>query len=90
MSADQRKYSIDEIDRMRRAVKELSMGWTARFYSGSRALFEPSFEEIEGKLRTYMLNGTAPEELDEVVGEDRARLEKEQARFRNSHLKNTA
>ena len=42
-----RKYSIDEIDRMRRAVHDICR----------------NNDLVEDRLRTYMLNGTEPEEL---------------------------
>jgi hypothetical protein len=45
----ERKYSIAEIDRMRRAVA-----------------FSCSCKEVEDRLRTYMLNGTDPEELERM------------------------
>lgn len=53
----QRKYSIDEIDRMRFAVGRL------HFSSGP---YNPRNEaaRLEDLLRTYMTNGTAPEELE--------------------------
>lgn len=50
----QRKYSINEIDRMRSAIHQASY-----WYRG----FE-SHEQTEDKLRTHMLNGTEPEELE--------------------------
>lgn len=47
-----RKYSLDEIDRMRMAVHDISGG------NGV------SLSLVEERLRTYMLNGTSPEELE--------------------------
>jgi hypothetical protein len=44
--SEQRKYSVDEIERMRDAVRHLT-----------------THLEVEDQLRTYMLNGTDPEEL---------------------------
>ena len=48
-----RKYSVAEIDRMRNAVYGL--------YPES---YWPKAPEVEDRLRTYMLNGTTPEELE--------------------------
>ncbi len=49
-----RKYSVAEIDRMRHAISCGYMG--------------PSNSTlIEDRLRTYMLNGTDPEELEQDV-----------------------
>lgn len=51
----ERKYSVAEIDRMRDYLLQ-NTDW-----SGSRPAFEA---RIEDTLRTYMLNGTEPEELE--------------------------
>jgi hypothetical protein len=51
----ERKYSVSEIDRMRRAVALMMIGPCR---NGA---------EVEDRLRTYMLNGTDPEELDEAA-----------------------
>ncbi len=55
-----RKYSVAEIDHMRKTVRRLiySMGVT-------NSQWEESSRIVEDRLRTYMLNGTDPEELDE-------------------------
>jgi hypothetical protein len=50
-----RKYSIAEIDRMRNAVR---LTIPDRGDSGVQII------EIEERLRTYMSNGTEPEELE--------------------------
>lgn len=49
----QRKYSVPEIDRMRMAIYGLypESNWTKA-------------PEVEDRLRTYMLNGTTPDELE--------------------------
>ena len=52
----ERKYSVSEIDQMRRDVAGV-MRW-----AGTPA-------EVEDQLRTHMLNGTAPEELTEASKE---------------------
>jgi hypothetical protein len=46
-----RKYSLDEITQMRLAVLDLAGGHRA------------SLTVVEDQLRTYMQNGTEPEEL---------------------------
>jgi hypothetical protein len=51
----ERKYSVAEIDRMRAAVATKSFG-------------DPG---VEDRLRTYMLNGTDPDELEASVAESR-------------------
>ena len=53
----QRKYSVGEIDRMRTLIGCLY--WPGISYDpGQRSA------EIEDRLRTYMLNGTDPSELE--------------------------
>jgi hypothetical protein len=61
---DSRKYSVAEIDRMRAAIRR-------RFpmkYSGAigvpMKLTDEYDTQVEDQLRTYMLNGTEPDELD--------------------------
>lgn len=54
----ERKYLVAEIDRMRRAI---SFGYSC---DGSA--------DIENRLRTYMLNGTSPEELEQMASENYA------------------
>lgn len=55
-----RKYSIQEIDRLRAALVFKLFGADTRM--------------VEEQLRTYMFNGTGPEELEEQVAEIRRRL----------------
>jgi hypothetical protein len=52
----ERKYSVSEIDRMRRAITEVV--WDQHWSPKTQA------PVIEDRLRTYMLNGTEPEELE--------------------------
>lgn len=47
-----RKYSVAEIDRMRKAID-------STYYLQAPA--------VEDRLRTYMLNGTDPEELERAM-----------------------
>ena len=55
----ERKYSVAEIDQMRRDVRELNGG-----HSGNDMV-------AEEMLRTYMLNGTEPDELKEAADKRR-------------------
>ena len=50
-----RKYSVSEIERMRNAVRLMIPD---RLDAALRVI------EIEERLRTYMINGTEPEELE--------------------------
>lgn len=73
------KYSIEEIDEMRRSVRE-KLRWEFYFYWDSeapehpRSLGDADAERVERELRTYMLNGTTVDEL-------RASATKAQAEF---------
>lgn len=54
--SEQKRYTLDEIDRMRAAVGNMfPMGVPYR--QSERTV------EIEARLRTYMANGTDPDEL---------------------------
>ena len=53
-----RKYSVEEIDRMRRAISR------GRFFGDGAYRPAERTEQIESLLRTYMLNGTTPLELE--------------------------
>lgn len=55
----ERKYSISEIDQMRRALEALASYRHQVFHPAERAA------AVEDRLRTHMLNGTDPEELEE-------------------------
>ncbi len=54
-----RKYSLDEIDKMRGALRTLCIHLEVPY------LPKEKNAEIEDQLRTYMLNGTDPDELKE-------------------------
>lgn len=56
----ERKYSVGEIDHMRRCIR-FSYPSGVSYYEQERAA------EIENRLRTYMQNGTDPRELDEMM-----------------------
>lgn len=61
------RYSVGEIDRMRAAIDSI------RIYSGPApcgAADQTIY--VEQRLRTYMLNGTRPEELEKQVEQKRA------------------
>jgi hypothetical protein len=55
----ERKYSVSEIDKMRQAVDVLLTRNGVPFRKADRVV------EIEQRLRTYMMNGTDPKELEE-------------------------
>lgn len=55
-----RKYSVTEIDRMRAAVVRMT-GWNE--YDPCPSSERPT--RAEEKLRTYMLNGCSPEEIED-------------------------
>lgn len=57
-----RKYTVAEIDRMRRAI-EWSYPSGVTYYQAERSA------EIEDRLRTYMVNGTDPSELEQAMRE---------------------
>lgn len=53
------KYSVDEIDRMRDALtRRYGFKWP---WVGAA---EPYSRDVEDKLRTYMIGGVTPEELE--------------------------
>lgn len=54
-----RKYTVGEIDRMRALIR-WSYPCEVPFYETARA------KDIEERLRTYMLNGTTVDELEEM------------------------
>ncbi len=58
----ERRYSFEEINRMRTALNYLLM---APFGIDNKA-------QVEDQLRTYMINGTDPEELEQQAAKWRA------------------
>ncbi len=52
----ERKYTVAEIDQMRELIQ-------GSYPDGWPYMHDEREAEIEGRLRTYMLNGTNPEEL---------------------------
>ena len=70
-----RRYSIDEIDRMRKAICRMQ-----RFNPFERPMREPS---VETQLRTAMIGGVSPQELEDKADEFWARIrERREARRR--------
>ena len=67
----ERKYSIDEIDRMRRSLEDLMTHW--QYYGSGASGTPPKAADVEEHLRTHMQNGTEPEELEAQA--DRQRQE---------------
>lgn len=65
------RYSLSEIDRMRRAL--LTLVWQEVAYRR-----EGQHEIVaEDRLRTHMLNGTPPDELERAASEMKVRQERE-------------
>lgn len=62
---EQRKYSLAEIDSMCRYVSDILTDW--QYSADGKSASGPgrSSSEVEDRLRTYMLNGTEPDELRE-------------------------
>ena len=75
-----RKYSVDELDRMRAALIERHPIREVSFATLGMGESEPTEEtyrrrhemsaRVEDELRTHMLNGTNPDELDVPTKED--------------------
>lgn len=69
------KYTVLEIDRMRRATKELMFplkAWiscTMAQRAGGFVSEETIWQRVESQLRTYMLTGIRPEELESLQKE---------------------
>lgn len=61
--SEQRKYSVTEIDEMRLSIAHI-------YYFGETYDGRERTADIENRLRTYMLNGTDPEELKAVAEEN--------------------
>jgi hypothetical protein len=69
--AQERRYTLAEIDRMRSAIKRRAEAWVLY----STGLFQTDPQEVrdrryEDELRTHLLNGTEPEELEEAAREE--------------------
>jgi hypothetical protein len=58
-----RKYTLDEIDRMRKA---LNRKW-GRQHQGIPYYHQEMHSEIETELRTLIMNGSAPEEIEQFA-----------------------
>jgi hypothetical protein len=69
-----RKYSLGEIDRMRRCVHELSIEY---MMDGPKvSCFRlPADAKVEERLRTYLIAGTSPEELEDAVQKLKEKLD---------------
>lgn len=72
----ERAYTVAEIDEMRGFVETLVRGvghWTVMPSGGLMGRYLDHMNQreydacIEGRLRTYMVNGTAPDELREAA-----------------------
>lgn len=62
-----RKYSVAEIDAMRECI-----GWM--YPSGVSYLQGERAADIENRLRTYMTNGTEPDELQKAARKSLERM----------------
>lgn len=69
----ERKYTVAEIDRMRKAI-EWSYPCGVSFQRSERDA------DVENRLRTYMQNGTDPEEL-EAIAKKRIEIEVQSQRM---------
>lgn len=82
-----RKYTLAEIDQMRRDI-EWSYPSGVSYYPDARSA------EIERRLQTYMANGTTPGEVrrmrEEAMAVDMARHEAEQAYWTEQAAKKSA
>jgi len=80
----ERKYSVAEIDRMRAALKIINpLSYRLPIDQRDLDVRERHHElMVEEWLRTHMLNGTGPEELEEAacIASERWRLEIERSR----------
>lgn len=56
---EQRRYTVLEIERMRAAIN-----WRLEVVGGSLGGQRDRMEQVEAHLRTYMLNGTEPLDLE--------------------------
>jgi len=60
-----RKYSIDELDIMRKCIITLYAPRPSSDYSQGYPNIRNWAQSVEDTLRTFMVNGTSPEELKE-------------------------
>ena len=81
-------YSVPEIERMRRALRSLlfPIVWFSSTSGETHGSGRPGDDDrrIEGQLRTYMLAGTRPEELETLAAERAAVSERERLRLTSS------
>jgi len=86
--AQERKYSLTEIDAMRRAVRDLGTYW--QFSSNGASGSPPKDDVVEQQLRTHMQNGTEPSELTEAAAKrhrDGIESAKRSEEFMREHYK---
>ena len=57
----ERKYSVSEIDQMRGFIEALTLEYGVGYQR------EQLEAQVEDRLRTYMLNGTEPVELEQAA-----------------------
>lgn len=65
------KYSVEEMDRMRKAIQDLHVTSWHRYSDGAfgGGSMGDNRKIVEEYLRSYMLNGTTPEELEQAAEE---------------------
>lgn len=65
------KYTVLEIARMRDSIQELMFPWqwVSPTTSGRPGLALDDYQRVEAQLRTYMLAGIRPEELETLQKE---------------------
>lgn len=71
MIAVSRIYSVPEIDRMRDACRSIECGTQ---FGHSSAPFDLAYRFAEERLRTYMLAGAAPEDVEQAARVQLARF----------------
>jgi len=75
-----KKYSISDIDRMRNALRYLKIENMVPYYEEELAA------AVEDQLRTHMMNGTDPHELEQAIQKKR-QLEHEWEREREERMR---
>lgn len=78
----ERKYSVLEIDRMRNAIRrQFPLVLIGTTLGGPTTLTFEYDAQVEDRLRTYMLNGTDPDELDPAQQQSLIALQSRGNRF---------
>jgi hypothetical protein len=75
------RYTVLEIDEMRSAIFEIMNPVRWMSATSAMVLSSPDPDEVERMLRTYMLNGTRPDELNRMAIEAREKSENRRKAF---------